>query len=138
MNNTTDQHGYVQNACVILTEDDVDEDDIIDDNVATVTIHLAALTTQCQLTAATAAEGAAIVTAAINQLLVNQSVMMQMMAYTNTTRANERPQTRIIFWGGAVQYPSAAAPTLVPITQFNIPNFQQGGQGRGGRRSGGG
>ncbi len=136
-NNTTGQHGYVQKAYAIFAETDIDEDNDINDDVATVTTHLLAMTTQSQLTAATAAEGAVAVTAAINQLSANQSAIMQMMAYANMTRADKRPQTRIV-WGGAVQYPSGAAPTPVPITQFNIPNFQQGGQGHGGRRPGGG
>jgi hypothetical protein len=48
------------------------------------------MTTQSKLTAATAAEGAMAVTAAINQLPANQSAMMQMMAYANMTRANKR------------------------------------------------
>ena len=118
--NTTGQHGYVQNAYAILAEDDIDEEDDINNNVGTVTTHLATMTTQSQLTAATAAEGVAAVTAAINQLAANQSAVMH------------------CWGGGAVQYPSAAAPTLVPITQLNIPNFQQGGQGHGGKRPGGG
>ncbi len=69
----------MQNAYTILAEEDVDEDNNINDNVATVTTHLAAMTTQSQLTAATVVEGAAAVTAAINQLSVIQSATMKTM-----------------------------------------------------------
>ncbi len=51
-----------------------------------------------------------------------------MMAYANTARDQACTHTR-------------KAPPLTPTTQFNIPAigyFQQGGQGRGGIRSGGG
>jgi citrate synthase len=70
---TTGAQGYVQNAYAALTEESDDEDD----DVNTVITQMATLTTQSQLTASTAAETNASVTAAINQLAANQKVMQQ-------------------------------------------------------------
>ncbi len=119
--NTTGQHGNVQNAYVILAEDDVDEDGDIDEDVVTVITHLAAMTTQSQLTAATVAEGVAAITAAINQLLANQTAMMQMMAYANTTRANKCPQTRIVGGGRQSNTQVRWHQHLCPLTNSTFP-----------------
>ena len=67
---TTGAHGYVQNAYAALAEESEDKDD----DVHTVITQMAALTTQSQLTASTAAETNASVTAAMNQLAANQQV----------------------------------------------------------------
>ena len=64
MANTADQHGYVQNAFAALGEDSDDDNDV-DNNVATITTHLAVLTTQSQLTASSAAATTAWVATAI-------------------------------------------------------------------------
>ena len=69
--NTTGQHGYVQNGYAILKVNK-DDDHELDDDVATVTTHLAAMTTQSQLTATSMAVNAMLVTTAINQLAANQ------------------------------------------------------------------
>ncbi len=68
---TTGAQGYVQNAYAALAEESEEEDD----DVHTVITQMAALTTQSQLTASTAAETNASVTAAINQLAANQQAM---------------------------------------------------------------
>ncbi len=127
MANMAGQHRYMQNAFAALGDNSNDDDDV-NNNVATITTHLAALTMQSQLTAASTVATTASVTTAINQLASNQQAMMQMMAYANTARDQVRTHTR-------------KAPPLVPTTHFNIPAigyFQQGGQGRGGIRRGGG
>ena len=64
---TTGAQGYVQNAYAALAEESEDKDD----DVHTLITQMAALTTQSQLTASTAAETNASVTAAINQLVAN-------------------------------------------------------------------
>jgi hypothetical protein len=131
-------HAYVQNVYAVL-EDNEDNDEDLDDDVATVTTHLATMTTQSQLTAASMVANAASVTMAFNQLATNQTAMMQMMVYANTTRTNNQQRACAIAGAPPVQYPPAMAPPLVPpITQYNIPNFHQGSQGRGGWRQGGG
>ena len=61
---TTGTQGYVQNAYAALAEDSEDEDD----DVQTVITQMAALTTQSQLTASTAAETNALVTAQLTSL----------------------------------------------------------------------
>ena len=61
----------MQNAFAALTEESEDEDD----DVQTVITQMAALTTQSQLTASTAAETNTSVTAAINQIVANQQAM---------------------------------------------------------------
>ena len=61
----------MQNAFAALTEESEDEDD----DVQTVITQMAALTTQSQLTASTAAETNTSVTAAINQIAANQQAM---------------------------------------------------------------
>jgi hypothetical protein len=127
----------VQNEYAIL-EDNKDNDEDINDDVATVTTHLVGMTTQSQLTAASTAVNAAAVITAINHFAVNQTAMMQMMAYANTTRTNNQQRARAIAGMPPVQYTPAMVPPLVPITQYSIPNFHQGSQGRGGRRQGGG
>ena len=114
----------MQNEYAIL-EDNKDNDEDINDDVATVTNHLVGMTTQSQLTAASMAVNAA-------------AAMMQMMAYANTTRTNNQQRARAIAGMPPVQYTPAMVPPLVPITQYSIPNFHQGSQGRGGRRQGGG
>jgi len=70
---TTGAQGYVQNAYAALAEELEEEED----DVHTVITQMAALTTQSQLTASTAAETNASVTAAINQLAANQQAMQQ-------------------------------------------------------------
>ena len=64
---TTGTQGYVQNAYAALAEESEDKDD----DVHKLIMLMAALTTQSQLTASTAAETNASVTAAINQLVAN-------------------------------------------------------------------
>ena len=137
MTNTTNQQGYVQNAYAVL-EDYKDDNDDLDDDVATVTTHLAVMTTQSQLTVASTAVNVTLVTTAINQLMANQMAMMQMMVYANTTRNNNQQRVRAIAGAPPVQYPPVIALPIVPFTQYNIPNSNQGGQGHGGRRQGGG
>ncbi len=83
--------------------------------------QMAALVTQSQLTASTAAETNALVTAAINQLTANQQAMQQQFAEFATTRNTTYQPT---------------TPTPPPVQQFNIPNFgtfQPTGLGVGGR-----
>ena len=63
----------MQNAFAALAEELDDKDD----EVQTVITQMAALMTQSQLTASTAAEMNAVVTAAINQLAANQQAMQQ-------------------------------------------------------------
>jgi hypothetical protein len=94
------------------------------DDVQTVITQMTALTTQSQLTASTAAELNASVTAAINQLVANQQAMQQQFAafasMRNTTYQTVMP-----------------APPL--MQQFTIPNFgmfQPAGLGVGGRQGG--
>ncbi len=65
--NTADQHGYVKNAFATLG-DDFNDDNDVNNKVATVTTHLAALTMQSQLTAASTVATTASVTTVINQL----------------------------------------------------------------------
>ena len=82
---------------------------------------MAALTTQSQLTASTAAGTNVLVTAAINQLAANQQAMQQQFA----AFASMRNKTFQL-----------ATPTPPPMQQFNIPNFgtfQPAGLGVGGR-----
>jgi hypothetical protein len=85
---------------------------------------MAALTTQSQLTASTAAEMSASVTAAINQLAANQQAMQQQfVAFATTRNTTYQPATL----------------TPPPMQQFNIPNFgtfQPAGLGVGGRQGG--
>jgi hypothetical protein len=89
---------------------------------------MAALTTQSQLMATTAAESSAAVAAAISQLTANQHAMQQQFAAFTTQRNT------------TYQPAQAAQP---PITQFSIPNFamfpaeERGGGKRGGRGRGG-
>ena len=64
---------YVQNAFTAIMEELDDEND----NVQTVMTQMAALTTQSQLLATTAAKTTASVAAAINQLAANQQTMQQ-------------------------------------------------------------
>ena len=71
----------MQNAFAALAEESEDEDD----DVQTVITQMAALTTQSQLTASTAAETNASVTAAINQLTANQQAMQQQFEGFATT-----------------------------------------------------
>jgi hypothetical protein len=73
---TTGTQGYVQNAHAALAEESEEEED----NVHTVITLMAALTTQSQLSASTAAETNASVTAAINQLAANQQAMQKQFA----------------------------------------------------------
>jgi len=124
--NTSGQHGYMQNAFAVLEESDDDEDD----DVATVITQMAALTTQCQLTAASTAATSSSVAAAIQQLNTNQqamntnqqAMMQQMMTYANANTTRNPP---------AVHNP--------PLTHFNIPTigtFQPGVNTQGGRRPG--
>ena len=70
---TTGAQGYVHNAYTALTEESDDEDD----DVHMVITQMAALTTQSQLTASTAAETNTLVTTAINQLAANQQAIQQ-------------------------------------------------------------
>ncbi len=84
---------------------------------------MAALTTQSQLTATTAAETSASLAAAIRQLHANQQAMQQQfVVFTAQRNTTYQP-----------------APTVQPpITQFSIPNlatFNTAGRG-GGRRGG--
>ena len=114
---TTGAQGYVQNTFAALAE----ESDNDKDDVQMVITQMAALTTQSQLTASTAAETNASVIAAINQLAANQQAMQQQFAAFATTR-NTTYQP--------------ATPTPPPMQQFNIPNFgtfQPAGLGVGGR-----
>ncbi len=82
---TSGAHGYVQNAFAALHEESNNEDD----DIQMVITQMAALTTQSQLTATTAAETSASVAAAINQLNANQQAMQQQFdaftAQRNTT-----------------------------------------------------
>jgi hypothetical protein len=84
---------------------------------------MAALTTQSQLSASTAAETNASVTAAINQFAVNQQAMQQQFAvFTATCNTTYQP-----------------APAPPPMQQLTIPSFgtfQPAGLGFGGRRGG--
>jgi len=68
---TSGAHGYVQNAFAALHK----ESDNEDDEVQMVITQMAALTTQSQLMATTAAETSALVAAAINQLNTNEQAM---------------------------------------------------------------
>ena len=112
--------GYVQNAFAALAEESDDDDD----DVHTVITQMAALTTQSQLMASTAAETNVLVTVAIIQLAVNQQAMQQQCAaFASTRNTTYQPAT----------------PTPPPMQQFNIPNFgtfQPAGLGMGGRRGG--
>jgi hypothetical protein len=101
---TTRAQGYVQNPFAALAE----ESDDNGDDVQTVITQMAALTTQSQLTASTAAETNASVTAAINQLAANQQAMQQQFA-AFATMCNTTYQP--------------ATPTPPPMQQFNILNF---------------
>ena len=109
---TTGAQGYVQNTFAALAE----ESDNDKDDVQMVITQMAALTTQSQLTASTAAETNASVTMAINQLAANQQAMQQQFAAFATTR-NTTYQP--------------ATPTPPPVQQFNIPNFGECGVDRG-------
>jgi hypothetical protein len=114
---TTGVQGYVQNAFTAVAEESEDEAD----DVQTVITQMAALATQSQMMASTAAETNASVTTAINQLAANQQAMQQQFAAFATTR-NTTYQP--------------ATPTPPPMQQFNIPNFgtfQPAGLGVGGR-----
>jgi len=117
---TTGAQGYVQNAHAALAEESEDNDD----DVYMVITQMAALTTQSQLTASTAAETSALVTAAINQLAANQQAMQQQSAaFTATRNTTYQP----------------AMPAPPPMQQLNIPSFgtfQPTGLGFGGRRGG--
>ena len=112
--------GYVHNAYAALTEESEDEDD----DVQTVITQIAALTTQSQLTASTAAETNASVTVAINQLTANQQVMQQQFAaFASKRNTTYKP----------------AMPAQPPMQQFTTPNFgtfQPAGLGVGGRQEG--
>ena len=85
---------------------------------------MAALTTQSQLMASTTAEMNISVTAAINQLAVNQQAMQkQFAAFASTRNTTYQPAT----------------PTPPPMQQLSIPNFgtfQPAGLGVGGRQEG--
>ncbi len=72
----------MQNAYAALAEELEEEDD----DVHTVITQMAALTTQSQLTASTAAETNASVTAAINRLTANQQATQQQFAAFTATR----------------------------------------------------
>jgi hypothetical protein len=125
---TTGAQGYVQNAFAALAEESDDDND----DVQTVITQMAALTTQSQLMASTAAETSASVTAAINQLAANQQAMQQQFAPFATARTTYQPATQ-----------------TPPPVQFNIPNVgtflpvgmgvsgRQGGRGRGERAKAG-
>jgi hypothetical protein len=117
---TTSAQGYVQNAFTALAEESKDEDD----DVQTVITQMAALTTQSQLMANTAAETNASVTTAINQLAANQQAMQkQFTPFASTRNTKYQPAT----------------PAPPPMQQFTIPNFgtsQPAGFGVGGRRGG--
>ena len=117
---TTGAQGYVQSAFAALAEESDDDDD----DVQTVITQMAALMTQSQLTASTAANTNALVTAAINQLAANQQAMQhQFAAFATTRNTTHQPAT----------------PTPPPVQQFNIPNlgtFQPAGLGVGGRQGG--
>jgi len=116
---TTGAQGYVQNAYAALAEELEDNDD----DVQTVITQMAALTTQSQLTANTAAETNASVTAAINQLTANQLAMQQQFAaFTAMHNTTYQP-----------------APAPPPMQQLTIPSFgtcQPAGLGFGGRCGG--
>jgi hypothetical protein len=79
---TCGAHGYVQNAFAALHEESEDKDN----DVQRVITQIAALTTQSQQTATTAAETSASVAAAINQLNANQQAMQQKFAAFTTQR----------------------------------------------------
>ena len=117
---TTGAQGYVQNAYAALAEESEDKDD----DVHMVITQMAALTTQSQLTASTAAETNALVTAAINQLAANQQVVQQQfVAYTAMRNTTYQP----------------AMPAPPPMQQLTIPSFgtfQPAGLGFGGRHVG--
>ncbi len=101
---TTGAQGYVQNAYAALAEESEEEDD----DVHTVITQMAALTTQSQLTANTAAETNASVTAAINQLAANQQAMQQQFAAFTASR-------------NTTYQPTLLAPP--PMQQLTIPSF---------------
>jgi hypothetical protein len=121
---TAGSQGYVQNAFTALTEELDDKDD----NVQTVMTQIAALTTQSQLSATTAAETTALVAAAINQLTANQQTMQQQFAAFTVQRNTSYQPAQVV---------------QPPITQFLIPNFASfptgdcGGSRCGGSGSGG-
>ena len=118
---TTGAHGYVQNAYAALAAESEDEDD----DVHTVITQMAALTTQSQLTASTAAETNASVTAAMNQLAANQQVMQQQFAaFTATCNTTYQPTL------------PAAPPPMQQLTIPRLGTFQPAGFGFGGRRGG--
>jgi hypothetical protein len=73
---TTDAQGYVQKAFAALRK----ESDKEDNDLQMVITQMAALTTQSQLTATTAAESSAAVAVAISQLAANQHDMQQQFA----------------------------------------------------------
>ena len=99
---TTGAQGYVQKAYTALEEEPEDKDD----DVHMVIMQMAALTTQSQLTASTAAETNALVTAAINQLAANQQAMQQQFAVFTAMR-------------NTTYQPTLPAPP--PMQQLNIP-----------------
>jgi hypothetical protein len=116
---TTSAQGYVQNAFAALHKESEEEDG----DVQTIITQMAALTTQSQLTATTAAESSAAVAAMISQLAANQHAMQQQFA-AFTTQCNTTYQ------------PAQVAQP--PITQFSIPNFAMfPAEGRGGSKRGG-
>ena len=45
-NNTTGQHGYVQNACAVLEDNNKEDDENLNGDAGTVTTHLATMTMQ--------------------------------------------------------------------------------------------
>ena len=117
---TTGVQGYVQNAFVALAEESDEEDD----DVQMIIVHMAALTTQSQLTASTTAETNASVTPAINQLAANQQAIQQQFAVFASMR-------------NTLYQP--ATPTPPPMQQFNILNFgtfQPAGLGVNGKQGG--
>ena len=86
----TSPQGYVQNAYTALAEESEDEDD----DVQTVITQMAALTTQSQLMASTAAETNASVIVAIHQLAANQQAMQQQfVAFASTHNTTHQPAT---------------------------------------------
>ncbi len=90
--------GYNQNAFAVLQESDNDNND-----VQSFVTQMAALTTQSNLSATTAAESTAAVMAAITQLAVNQQAMQQQFVAL-TTQCNTSYQQS-------------------PIPGFNIPTL---------------
>ncbi len=128
--NTTGQHGYVQNRFNALAKESEED---VDNYVATIVTQLAAMTTQSQITAASAAATTTNGNAAITQLAANQQAMMtQLMAYgaANGDQRGSVQRARI----------NAVVPQTTGVHNFNIPamsTFQQGGRHVGGRGRGG-